>query len=89
MNNSDTAKNKATGKCPGSENVGTDVDVPNGASSRLIMYCVTLSGGGGEAHATRTKNMPTVKTEKITPPGKDDDGDGGTGSDDKGRPWCR
>ena len=76
MNNSSTAKSRVTGKCPDGENVGSNVDVPNGKSTRLILYCVT----GTIEHTTRTNHTPAVATEKYTPP-VDDSTDPLAGSD--------
>ena len=75
MNNESDAKSQVTGRCPSGEQVGSDVDVPNGKSSKLTLYCVK----GTAEHMTRTNNTPSVSTKKIAPPDSDNpDGDSDT-----------
>jgi len=68
INNTSTAKSEVTGKCPDGEHVGSNVDVPNGESSVLTLYCST----GTVEHVTRTTSLPTVRTAEISPPSSED-----------------
>jgi len=75
INNESEAKSRVTGECPSGEQVGSSVDVPNGKSSTLTLYCVK----GTAEHTSRTNNTPSVSTKKITPPGSEEpEGDAGT-----------
>lgn len=63
LNNASSAKSQVTGKCPNGQQVGSKVDVPNGKSSTLTLYCVS----GTPEHMERTDSTPTVSSKKITP----------------------